>query len=67
MIAGDDVEAWQKMLNATGIRVAVDRYYGAATAAATEKFQTMNRITVDGVVGPESWRKGQALMKATKK
>ncbi len=67
VIVGDDVEAWQKMLVAAGIRIAVDWYYGPVTAAATQRFQEEHHITVDGIVGPESWKTAQAAMKATKK
>ncbi|MGW4639537.1 peptidoglycan recognition protein family protein [Sphaerisporangium sp. NPDC004334] len=67
MMKGDDVEAWQKILVANGIKVDVDGFYGKVTTAATEKFQELYDIIQDGVVGPESWRTGQAAMKAGNK
>ena len=35
----------------------VDGFYGPNTEAAVKQFQTDEGITVDGVVGPESYNK----------
>lgn len=39
-----------------GYDIAVDGYYGSETEWAIEDFQSYAGITVDGVVGPETWK-----------
>jgi len=53
---GSAVNEWQRLMG-----VAIDGRFGANTEAATKKFQSMNGLKVDGIVGPASW---DAAMKA---
>ena len=53
---GGDVEYLQRRLN--GLRYAslvVDGTFGVATEEAVKKFQKFNDLTVDGIVGPQTW------------
>ncbi len=53
---GEDVEYLQRRLN--GLRYAslvVDGIFGVATEEAVKKFQKFNDLTVDGIVGPQTW------------
>jgi len=53
---GDDVCVAQRRLKAWGYYTgAVDCIYGRLTYAAVTLFQQRNGLTVDGVVGPETW------------
>lgn len=60
---GQAVKNWQGLLVAHGYSLGdtgqfkdgVDGDFGAKTKSATEEFQTAAKISVDGVVGPETW------------
>lgn len=53
---GDAVRAAQTVLHEVGeTRVAMDGRFGAQTARAVREFQKTSGLTVDGVVGPETW------------
>src|SRR5690606_6603240 len=52
---GDDVRAWQQRLRELGYELEVDGAYGPQTRDVTIKFQRDRGLTVDGIVGPESW------------
>lgn len=54
-IQGSAVSGIQYLLNATGSALTIDGDYGAATAAAVSAFQTVRGLTVDGIVGSETW------------
>ncbi|WP_205127318.1 MULTISPECIES: peptidoglycan-binding protein [Okeania] len=57
---GGDVRRVQKKLKEGGYLnndSDVEGIYGPITEAAVRKFQTNEGITVDGVVGPETYRK----------
>jgi len=36
--------------------IAVDGDFGPITKSAVEQFQSANKISVDGIVGPQTWR-----------
>ncbi|NES04849.1 MAG: peptidoglycan-binding protein [Okeania sp. SIO2F4] len=53
---GEDVEYLQRWLNAAGFgSLVVDGIFGVATQEAVKKFQKYYGLTVDGIVGPQSW------------
>jgi len=52
---GDAVSAVQTLLNAQGQDVAVDGDFGDQTDGAVKSFQKSNGLTVDGMVGPQTW------------
>ena len=47
----------QQKLNSLGERLRDDGKYGAATAAAVQRFQRRNGLTADGSVGYATWEK----------
>jgi resuscitation-promoting factor RpfA len=52
----DDVKAFQQLLVKAHYKIKVDGQYGPETAAATMKWQQAKHLTVDGVVGPQTWK-----------
>ncbi|NEP91099.1 MAG: peptidoglycan-binding protein [Okeania sp. SIO2C2] len=55
---GEDVEYLQRWLNAAGFGfLVVDGIFGVATEEAVKKFQKYYGLTVDGIVGLQSWAK----------
>lgn len=54
---GQNVRAVQQRLNQLGYNVgAVDGIFGPRTLAGVRAFQRSHGLTVDGVVGPKTWR-----------
>ena len=53
---GEAVKAAQNALNKHGFGLAVDGDFGPATDSATRTFQSRNGLTVDGVIGPQTWQ-----------
>ena len=51
---GEDVRQVQQALAKTGAGVVVDGIFGPSTKLAVERFQSVNNLTVDGVVGPQT-------------
>jgi len=51
---GEDVFELQQKLTKAGFRVSIDGDFGKGTKAAVEQFQTMNKLTADGVAGPKT-------------
>jgi peptidoglycan hydrolase-like protein with peptidoglycan-binding domain len=49
------VRTLQHLLRAHGQNVAVDGIFGPLTEAAVKAIQTSSGLTVDGVVGPQTW------------
>ncbi len=54
---GSDVKALQQLLNRLGYGLAEDGIFGSGTDAAVRSFQKKYGLTVDGYVGPASWKK----------
>lgn len=62
MQRGDDVLAWQAVLQSSGFSVTLDGIYGPATAAATKAWQGRYGISNDGKVGPETRARAHAVL-----
>ena len=60
--SGDAVTYLQTLLCDTGAALRADGILGAVTEAAVKDFQALSRLTMDGIVGPQTWA---ALEKAT--
>ena len=54
---GTNVEFLQKRLNIWGASLVVDGIFGAATEENVKKFQAQYNLTVDGIVGLQTWSK----------
>jgi peptidoglycan hydrolase-like protein with peptidoglycan-binding domain len=52
---GPAVEAVQRQLNLRGAGLAVDGVFGSGTTSAVRSFQSSHGLTVDGVVGLDTW------------
>lgn len=55
MLKGDDVSKVQMALNKKGYKCSVDSYYGPESMTAVRSYQNDNCLTVDGIVGKETW------------
>lgn len=52
---GSDVTELQKLLNQNGYNLSADGIYGAKTQAAVKDYQQKNGLSVDGIVGNNTW------------
>jgi putative chitinase len=52
---GDAVVQLQALLRDLNFAVAVDGDFGPGTEVAVTRFQSENKLTADGIVGPETW------------
>lgn len=52
---GDSVRSLQHLLRARGQTPAVDGDFGAGTEKAVRAHQKVRNLTIDGVVGPQTW------------
>lgn len=52
---GDDVKALQNALNAAGYSLDEDGIFGSKTQAAVKQYQKSQGLTVDGIVGKNTW------------
>jgi peptidoglycan hydrolase-like protein with peptidoglycan-binding domain len=57
---GDHVVTLQKALNSIGYKISVDGSFQATTDLAVRRFQRKNRLTVDGIVGKQTWSRLRA-------
>lgn len=55
MMTGGDIQTWQRQMASRGWRIDVDGVYGPASEAITEAFQREKGLTVDGIIGPQTW------------
>lgn len=53
---GEDVRAVQQRLRDRGWTIGVDGDFGPETDRVVRAFQTEKRLTLDGIVGPATWR-----------
>ncbi len=53
---GPDVIQWQHQMNARGVGLVVDGVYGPASRQACRNLQAENGLTVDGIVGGQTWQ-----------
>jgi peptidoglycan hydrolase-like protein with peptidoglycan-binding domain len=58
------VKMLQEDLNLVGYPVTVDGGFGPLTEAAVKSFQAAQGITVDGIVGPDTWVKMETAITA---
>lgn len=55
---GEDVKEVQKKLNYLGYNSGnIDGYFGKNTDRAVKKYQKASKLVVDGLVGPNTWKK----------
>ena len=59
----EQVKYLQQLLNNYGFRITADGFFGAKTEVAVKEFQGRsheeigrNTLTVDGIVGPQTWQ-----------
>ncbi|WGW11863.1 GH25 family lysozyme [Saxibacter everestensis] len=50
-----DLQRWQTQVRSRGWAIAVDGLYGDQTASVARQFQEEKGLTIDGLVGPETW------------
>lgn len=53
--SGDDVKKLQELLNQNGFKLNVDGQFGPDTQIAVKRYQQQNGLTVDGIVGNNTW------------
>ncbi|WP_079186060.1 peptidoglycan-binding protein [Streptomyces sp. CB01580] len=53
--SGSHVRALQTVLNKHGAGLAVDGGFGTATDSAVRAYQSLNRLSADGLAGPKTW------------
>lgn len=52
----DDLRRWQERMRGRGWDIGADGLYGPNTEEVCRKFQAEKRLTVDGLIGPNTWR-----------
>lgn len=55
MLHDDNVRTWQQRMADRGWSIAVDGWYGPASANVARQFQAEKGLTQDGIVGPQTW------------
>ena len=54
---GKEVEEWQNFLIGQGYEIEADGIFGPSTRWATKSYQAYNGLTIDGIVGPDTYAK----------
>lgn len=62
MMHGADVKQYQSQMYKRGWSLSVDGYYGAMTEHITRLFQQEKGLTIDGIVGPTTWKAAFTLV-----
>lgn len=52
---GHGTRQWQQQMSNRGWRIGVDDMYGSQSATICTQFQREKNLSVDGIVGPETW------------
>jgi peptidoglycan hydrolase-like protein with peptidoglycan-binding domain len=55
LMSGADIAQWQAQMAVRGWQLAADGWYGSQSEAVCVQFQDEKGLTVDGVVGPDTW------------
>lgn len=55
IMRGDDVRTWQSRMAERGWAVAADGWYGTESYGVCKSFQDEKGLTVDGIVGQQTW------------
>ncbi len=63
--SGEEVKKLQKELNKYGYKLDVDGQFGSKTQSAVKDYQKKNNLSVDGIVGNNTWGSLTAKSKAT--
>lgn len=58
---GENVTLLQTMLSKDGSKLAIDGIFGPGTQSAVRAFQKKYDLKVDGIVGPQTWKKLREL------
>ena len=61
MMHGGDVHQWQAQMATRGWRIGVDGWFGLESLSVAKTFQHEKGLTVDGVIGPQSWNAAWAV------
>ncbi|SDH63747.1 Putative peptidoglycan binding domain-containing protein [Sinosporangium album] len=56
IMRGEDVRTWQRQMKKLGYTIDADGAYGAASEKVCRQFQRDQKLGVDGVVGPATWK-----------
>jgi hypothetical protein len=56
-VVSSEVQFLQSLLDVGGIFLVPDGHFGPGTARALKEFQERHSLTVDGIAGPQTWRK----------
>lgn len=63
--SGEEVKKLQKELNKYGYKLDVDGQFGSKTQSAVKDYQKKNNLSVDGIVGNNTWGSLSAKSKAS--
>lgn len=65
--SGSDVKKLQQELNKNGYKLDVDGKFGSKTQAAVRDYQSKNGLSVDGIVGSNTWGRLSSASTSSKK